>query len=155
MASNTFLMWQRFQTLLLLVCAGLLLSLFWSEMCYTIAPGNAGEMERYTIRFFEHSQFMVFSFVTFILTVITIAYFKLRLMQIRLCILNIILLVAYQIWIAVEYFKLKSIYIFKPAALFPIVSAILLAIAIRYIFRDEAMVIAHGMIQKGKKNGKS
>ena len=150
-------MWQRFQTLLLLICAGLLISMFSVDMCYTMvsdAGNNSGELTRYAIKFVNRSQFIIFTFVTMALSVIAIFYYKARILQIRICIINILLLIAYQIWILVYYFQFKSVYTFTVATLFPLVCIILLLLAIRYIWRDESEVIAYHILRKNKKNGK-
>lgn len=150
-------MWQRFQTLLLLICAGLLASMFGTDMCYTMVPADgdsSGELVRYAIKFVNRSQFIIFTFVTMALSVIAIFYYKARILQIRICIINILLLAAYQIWILVYYFQFKSVYTFTLPTLFPFVCAVLLLIAIRYIWRDESEVIAYNIIRKNKKNGK-
>ena len=150
-------MWQRFQTLLLLICAGLLASMFSADMCYVMTPESAdpgAELIRYSIKFVNRSQFIIFTFVTMALCVIAIFYYKARILQIRICIINILLLIAYQIWILVYFFEFKRIYTFTVPAIFPIVCVILLLLAIRYIWRDESEVIAYNIIRKNKKNGK-
>lgn len=150
-------MWQRFQTLLLLICAGLLVSMFSADMCYVMVPETAdpgAELTRFAIKFVNRSQFIIFTFVTMALSVIAIFYYKARILQIRICIINILLLIAYQIWILVYFFEFKRIYTFTIPAIFPILCVILLLIAIRYIWRDESEVIAYNIIRKNKKNGK-
>jgi len=150
-------MWQRFQTLLLLICAGLLISMFGADMCYVMVPeagDGSGELTRYAIKFVNRSQFIIFTFVTLALSVAAIFYYKARILQIRICIIDILLLAAYQIWILVSYFQLKSVYTFTVATLFPFVCIVLLLLAIRYIWRDESEVIAYNIIRKNKKNGK-
>lgn len=150
-------MWQRFQTLLLLICAGLLIAMFSADMCYVMVPAEgsaSGELTRYAIKFVNRSQFIIFTFVTLALSVIAIFYYKARVLQIRICIINILLLVAYQIWILVSFFQLKSVYTFTVATLFPFACIVLLLLAIRYIWRDESEVIAYHIIRKNKKNGK-
>jgi len=147
-------MWQRFQTLLLLIVAGLLLSMFMTDMCYTMveSANGSGAIERYSIKFTERSQFLIFTFITFVLTVATISYFKKRLIQIRICIMNALILMGYQIWLIVTFFQLHETFTFTIPCLFPLISVVLLLLAIRYIGRDEAMVIINGNIVKHKKN---
>ncbi|MBO6067681.1 MAG: DUF4293 family protein [Bacteroidales bacterium] len=150
-------MWQRFQTLLLLICAGLLVSMFSADMCYVMVPDagdTTGELTRFAIKFVNRSHFIIFTFVTMALCIIAIFYYKARLLQIRICIINILLLLAYQIWILVYFFEFKKIYTFTVPSLFPFACIVLLLIAIRYIWRDESEVIAYNIIRKNKKNGK-
>lgn len=131
--------------------------MFCTDMCYVMVPetGNPdGELIRYAIRFTNRSQFIIFTFVTLALSIIAIFYYKARLLQIRICIINMLLLTAYQIWLTVCFFQLKSVYTFTIPTLFPLVCVILLIIAVRYIWRDEAEVIAYNIVHKNKKNGK-
>ena len=48
------------QNVLLGISAFLMVTLFWSEMCY----GYDAEGMRYSIKFTEHIQFLVFTFIT-------------------------------------------------------------------------------------------
>ena len=73
-------------------------------MCYVMvsdAGDTAGELSRFAIKFVNRSQFIIFTFVTMALCVVAIFYYKARILQIRICIINILLLLAYQIWILV------------------------------------------------------
>ena len=134
-------MWKRIQTLLLALVSILLLQMFWMDMCHMTDPET---MQKYTICFHERSQFLLFTFVTFMLSVTTIFHYNKRLMQMRLCLLNSILLFAYQIWILVEFFLVKhmgvslsSQFSLSIASLFPSICIILLLLSIRYIGKDE------------------
>ena len=154
-------MWKRIQTLFLAVVSILLLQMFWMDMCHTTDPETSA---RYTICFYERSQFLLFTFVTFILSVTTIFHFNKRLMQMRLCLLNAILLLAYQIWILVEFFLVKfdgvtiaSQYSLSIASIFPAICMILLLLSIRYIGKDEinyAFSLAGGEDKDGSSDKK-
>jgi hypothetical protein len=87
------------------------------------------------------------TFVTFSLSVIALFYQKRRLLQIRICLLNSIILFAFQIWIVVEFMKLRPFYSLSVPSLFPTIAIILLILAIRYIGRDEATAMFTGMYQ--------
>lgn len=148
--------WKRIQTVFIAVAGLLLLSMLACDMCYAMVPkeGAPGVLERFTIKFTERYQFLIFSFTTFALTIVTIGYWKQRIMQMRLCILNSIMLFFYQIWILVEFFKLHEVFTFTVASVFPAISIILLLIAMRFIGRDEIrFTVANAMAQKkGKKS---
>ncbi|MBR4660676.1 MAG: DUF4293 family protein [Bacteroidales bacterium] len=123
----------------LMIAAGLLmLSTLACEMCY----GLDEEGLRESIRFTDRSQFMIFSFVTFSLTIVAAASSKKRLLQARICLLDSIMLLFYQIWIGVWFFRLHQVYTFTVAAIFPLIAAILLGVAISFILRDEARFMA-------------
>ena len=76
-------------------------------------------------------------------------------MQIRLCILNSILLLFYQIWLVAAFFQLREAFTFTVASLFPLISIILLLTAATFIWKDELkFMVANAMAQgKGAKNG--
>jgi hypothetical protein len=133
-------MFKRFQTYLI-IAAGLLIgSMFFSNMCYGVIPTDAPseQWERITISFFERSQFLIMAFVGFSLCVIALFYHKKRLLQIRICLLDSIIIFAFQIWILVEFMKLRPFYSLSVPSLFPIIAIILLVLAIRHIAKDEA-----------------
>ena len=148
--------WKRIQTVFIAVAGLLLLSMLACDMCFAMVPKEGaapGVLERFTIKFTERYQFMIFSFTTFALTIITIGYWKQRIIQMRLCILNSLMLFFYQIWILVEFFKLRQVFTFTVASIFPAISLILLLIAMRFIGRDEIrFTVANAMAQgKGRK----
>lgn len=148
-------MFKRFQTYLI-IAAGLLIgSMFFSNMCYGVIPTDAPseQWERITISFFERSQFLIMAFVGFSLCVIALFYHKKRLLQIRICLLDSIIIFAFQIWILVEFNKLKSLYSLSIPSLFPIIAIILLVLAIRYIAKDEAVAMFSGT-KRTDDNGK-
>lgn len=146
-------MWQRFQTLLLIICALLIASLWWTDMCVAVDSfAEDGTPLLETIKFTDYLPFLIMSIVCFSLTISAICYFSHRIIQIRLCIMQLLIQIGFQAWIVFEFFKLKVAYAFKIPALFPLVCIILLLLAIKYIWRDEAMMIANGYIVRGKKN---
>ena len=142
-------MFRRFQTFLIIAAALLLGSMFFSNMCYGVAPTDAPSetWERITISFYERSQFLIMAFVSFSLSVITLFYQRKRMLQMRICLLNSLILFAFQIWILVEFNKLKSLYSLSIPSLFPIIAIILLVLAIRYIAKDEAVAMFSSAIR--------
>ncbi len=148
--------WKRIQTFIIAAAGVLLLAMLACDLCYAMVPkeGAAGEMERFTIRFTERYQFIVFSLTTFALTVITIGYWKQRILQMRLCILNSILLFFYQTWIIVEFFRLHKVFTFTVASVFPAIAIILLLIAARFIGRDEIRFTVANAMANRKGNSK-
>lgn len=84
--------------------------------------------------------------VTFIVLIgiVSLLLFKRRIIQIKLCIINIVLMVGLQgliyYYISVSKHQLGSITSFSFIFILPIVSAILTYLAIRRIAKDEALV---------------
>ena len=139
--------WPRMQNVLLGISAFLIVTLFWSEMCY----GYDAEGMRYSIKFTEHIQFLIFNFITVALAVAAIAYRKQYILQVRVCIINMLILLGYQLWLLVAFFQLKSAYTFTIYTLFPFVCITLHFMAIRYSWRDATDVIACDFSRKVSK----
>ncbi|MDD2293964.1 MAG: DUF4293 family protein [Bacteroidales bacterium] len=125
--------------------AAMLLAMMACDMCYATVDPSV------TIKFTNKSQFLIFTFTTFALAIVSLFYHKKGILQMRICIINAILLFAYQIWIVWEFFKLKAAYSFTIVSIFPIVAMILLIISIRYILRDEAAAMFAGSPVVNKK----
>ena len=136
--------WPRMQNVLLGIAAFLMLSLFWSEMCYTIGDDGV----RYSIKYTEHLQFLVLTFITVSLAIAAICYRKQYILQVRVCIIEMFILLGFQIWLLVAFLQLKSVYTFTVSTLFPLVCIILIVLAIRYSWRDATDVIARDFRRK-------
>ncbi|MBO4557035.1 MAG: DUF4293 family protein [Bacteroidales bacterium] len=139
--------WPRMQNVLLAISAFLLLSLFWSEMCYAIDETGA----RVSIKFTEHIQFLIFTFITLALCIAAIAYRKQYILQLRVCIIDMFVLLGFQIWLIVAFFQLKNAFTFTISTLFPFVCIVLMVLAVRYNWRDATDVIAHDFSKKVRK----
>ena len=151
-------MFFRIQSLFLTIAAGLLISMFFAPMIRFVGEDTV-------IRFVEVAAFKgftlttIFQLVCAVLSIVTLVSFKNRIRQIRLCNLNTLILIAYQIILAAYFFqrdtKLGEDALFTVPCLFPICAAILTFIAMRYIARDEAMVIASTRLRSGKRGHRS
>lgn len=87
---------------------------------------------------------LVLASIIVILVIATITLYKRRMLQIRLCIINIVLLVGLQglmyYFVSVSKHQLGSNPSYSVIFVFPIISAILSYMAIRRIAKDEALV---------------
>ncbi len=122
---------QRVQTLFLLGASGLLFSLFFSKFTYT---------QDTVVKFVEYIPFLVFTIATFLLSFIPIFLYKNRVLQMRICIYNMIILLAYQGWVGYKFMDKIDGSVYTVSAVFPIVAAILVFLAFRFIGKDEAYV---------------
>lgn len=137
---------QRIQTLYLMIAFGLIVSLFYNKLCY--APQTEA------ITFTQFTPFVILTAISAIVCFFTIFVFKHRMLQIRLCIFNILVLLGYQAWIGYAFFTREEGVSFSVSAVFPVVCAILTFTALRYIARDEAMVRASSSLRNARKNKK-
>jgi len=122
---------QRIQTLFLLAATGLLFSMFFANMAY---------FNTETIKYTNIPTLLIMLIVTFTLSFITIFLYRHRILQIRISVLNSLIMLGFQGWILWMFFSKETASAFSITAVFPIVAAILTFLAIRYIARDEAMV---------------
>ena len=133
---------QRIQTLFLLATVGLIIAILSSKVFYTA---------EYTVKYTEYTPYLVLSIATLFIAFFTIFMYHHRLFQIRLCIFNIILMLAFQGWIAYAFFTCEEGTIFSITAVFPIICVILTFSALRYIDWDEELVRAASTLRNARK----
>lgn len=136
-------MFFRIQSLFLSIAAGLSISMFFTNMIKFV--------DGLTISFWEYTPTRIFLLVTSVLGVIALSSFKKRLYQIRICNLATLILLGFQIYLAVLFFRREPEMIFTINAVFPLVSAILTFIGMRYVARDEAMVMAASRLRRSRR----
>ena len=136
---------QRIQTLFLFVASALLFSLFFSNLII---------IDNSAIKYVEYKPFLIFTIATFALSFIPIFLFKKRMLQMRFCIFNMILLIAYQVWIVIAISDVAGQSTFSITAVFPIIAGILIFLAFRNIGKDEALVQSMNSLRKIHKNRK-
>ncbi len=130
---------QRIQTLFLLAASALLFSMFFSEMVFTLEE---------SVKYSDVTPLLIMNVITFALSFLSIFLYKHRMLQIRVSIFNSVILLGFQGWILWLFFTKPQESAFSITAVFPIVAAILLFSAIRYIARDEAMVRSTSRLRK-------
>ncbi len=130
---------QRIQTLFLMIACGLLVSLFFVPF-YSI-----GE---HKVAYSDSIPVLVLMIVAVVLPLVTIFLYRRRPLQIQLCTLTTIVLLALQGLLAYTFFRANPDCAFSVTAVFPVVAAILTFLALRYIARDEAMVKAADRLRK-------
>jgi hypothetical protein len=108
-------------------------------MVYT----NAG-----SIKYVSVLPCLVFTIIAFSASLIAIFLYRKRMIQVRFCIYNSLILVGYQGWILNIFFSGQHGISFSITAVFPVIAAILLFIASRYIMRDEQLVRATSRLRK-------
>lgn len=124
---------QRLQSLYLLASSGILFSLFFRPLMKDL-DGNV------LMKFTQYWPFLIFVIVTFVLSFFCIFIYRRRISQMRLCIYNMLVLVAFQVWIAYMFFTRPEGAICTISAVFPIVAAIFVFMAFRKISADEMLV---------------
>ena len=137
---------QRVQSLYLLASSGLLFSLFFRPLMRNL-DGDV-------LKFTQYWPFLIFVIVTFVLSFFAIFIYKRRIQQMRICIYNMLVLLAFQAWIAYMFFTRVEGTIFTISAVFPIVAGIFVFMAFRKISEDEALVQGLNSLRDMTKNRK-
>ncbi|MDD7088215.1 MAG: DUF4293 family protein [Candidatus Cryptobacteroides sp.] len=130
-------MWQRIQTLYLAIATGLIVAMFFCVRCYVLGPGGTRAEE---LKFAQFVPYLVLLIVIGLLQLIALTVYSHRIFQMRTAVLSAILMIALQLWIAVEFFTSGDEFIFTVPNIFPLLAAILNFLAARNIFKDEMMV---------------
>lgn len=142
-------MWQRIQTLYLAISTLLIISLLFCNVVNII--GTDGHVEQ--VRYYDNIVYIVFIISIISGNGFTLFSYKARTVQMRLCIIEALIMTGFQIWIGVDYLKWMKTdeMVFSFTAVFPIISAILNVMAARCIALDEAIVQASHRLRGGKR----
>ena len=134
-------MWQRIQTLYLLLATGLVVALLFSP--------KAGD-----ITYTEYWPYAVLLILTAFLQVMATTTWKHRIFQMRTASLSAIILIGLQVWLVVDFIKTHNTPVFHITAVFPVVAAILDFLAARSILADEILVRSADRLRAAKRKKK-
>lgn len=135
-------MWQRIQTLYLFLSTVLVAALFFC---------NKAEDLRYT----AYLPYLILAVIITLLNVLALTTWKFRIFQMRTAILSALITIAFQAWIAVDYFSADKSLVFNVTAVFPLAAVILDFLAARNIYADELMVRSASRLRSAKRKNKS
>ena len=131
-------MWQRVQTLYLLLATGLVVALLFST--------KAGD-----IPYTEYWPYAVLIILTSFLQVMALTTYKHRIFQMRTAVLSAIILVGLQGWLVYDFISTHNDPVFSVTAVFPIVAVILDFLAARGILADELLVRSADRLRAAKR----
>ena len=131
-------MWQRVQTLYLLLATGLVVALLFST--------KAGD-----IPYTEYWPYAVLIILTSFLQIMALTTYKHRIFQMRTASLSAIILLGLQIWLVVDFIKTHNDPMFHVTAIFPVVATILDFLAARSILADELLVRSASRLRAAKR----
>ena len=134
-------MWQRIQTLYLLLATGLVASMFFCT--------KAGE-----VFYTDYWPYLVLLIITGFLQVMALTTWKVRVFQMRTATLSAIILIAFQGWLVYDFISTHNTPVFHITAVFPIVAAILDFLAARSILADEMLVRSADRLRAAKRKKK-
>ena len=141
-------MWQRIQTLYLAIATGLVAALFFSNIAAIIGPGG----EEIGIRYYEKSSFLVLMIMMLTAHVCSIFSYKSWALQARVCMLAALLALGFQIWLGIDFIRMRNDMVFNISGVFPIACAILDGLAARASLIDEMTITAVRSARKIRRN---
>ena len=141
-------MWQRVQTLYLMIASALVVALFFSVKAFVFGPDGTHAQE---FRYIAYTPYLILLIVVALLQVIALTTFKVRVLQMRTAVLSALILVALQGWLAVDFFTADKSVVFRWTAVFPLVAALLDVWAARAIFRDQLLVESLSTLRKRRR----
>ena len=141
-------MWQRVQTLYLMIASALVAALFFSVKAFVFGPEGVHAQE---FRYIAYTPYLILLIVIALLQLIALTTFKVRVLQMRTAVLAALILVALQAWLAVDFFTADEAVVFRWTAVFPLVAALLDVWAARAIFRDQLLVESLSSLRKRRR----
>ena len=141
-------MWQRIQTLYLAISTILIAVMFFSKeaVCY----GADGEIMD-SIGFTQKITHLILLVIILILNIMALTVISHRVFQMRTAVLAAIVTLALQIWIAVDFFSIHEVYVFRLPAVFPAVCIILDVLAARGILADQLLIESSSSLRKSRR----
>ena len=141
-------MWQRVQTLYLMIATALVAALFFSVKAFVFGPDGTHAQE---FRYIAYTPYMILLMIVALLQIIALTTFRVRVLQMRTAVLAALILVALQAWLAVDFFTADKVQVFRWTAIFPLVAALLDIWAARAILRDQLLVESLSSLRKRRR----
>ena len=141
-------MWRRIQTLYTGIAIALTAALFFCPMATIIGPGGEG----LDIMYYEKLPYLVMLIMLLTAGVCAIFSFKSWFLQARVCMLTALMMIGFQIWMGVDFFRFRSEMVFSFTMIFPLVCAILYITAARSALVDAMTMQAVKTTKKVRKN---
>lgn len=95
--------------------------------------------------------YVVMLVIITVLNILALTSWKFRIFQMRTAVLSAIITLAFQAWLAVDYFTAADDMVFNITAVFPVVSVIFDLLAARGILADELMVRSSSRLRSAKR----
>ena len=141
-------MWQRIQTLYLLVSSLLVASLLWSVKATSLPVAQAAEQ---AYRFTLYLPYIILTFIVLLLNLLALGSYKFRIFQMRTAVLAALVCLGLQIWIGLDFYQNHKLMLFRYPCVFPLVATILNFMAARSILADELLVESVSSLRKSRK----
>ncbi len=139
-------MWQRVQTLYFAIASILLAVLVFGNVAVIYEGG-----EEEGIRYISKLPYAILIFTSLAMNLICTFGWKNRSLQIRLAGAALVLELALQVWLAVDYFKQPEMVVFRWTAVLPIAALFFDILAMRGVYADELLVRSASRLRSAKR----
>ena len=137
-------MFKKLTTYLTLASTLLIASMFFLRFAGIMSPG--GELE--PIMYYEKIPYLVMLIMLISGSLFSVLTHKIPFLQARVCMLTGLMLIGFQTWLAVDFFKWHNELIFSITALFPLAAAALEITAARRALVDGMTMQAVRLLKK-------
>ena len=143
-------MWQRIQTLYLLISAGLVAALCFGTAYKVVMPEG---MQAFSYWQLESPYFGILLGIVAFLIVLALVVYKSRILQMRLAVLSGIIALGMQLWLAYMYFTMEGP-VFRWTVIFPLLICLSNLMAARGDFQDQLMVESAYRVRERRKHNR-
>ena len=140
-------MWKKAQTYFIGIATLLITSMFFCRLATIIATGG----EELSIMYYEKLPYIVMLIMLLTAGICSVFCHKFPILQARVCMLSALMLIGFQIWLGVDFFRFHNEMVFSPTIVFPLVSAILQIMAARKALIDGMTLQAVKSMKKNRK----
>lgn len=144
---NRHTMYKKIQTYLIGAATILTASMFFCRLATIIGP----EGDDLSIMYYEKPPFIVMLIMLLSAGVCALFSYKSPLLQSRVCMISVLMLVGFQLWLGIDFMKYHKELIFSPTILFPLVSAALNLVAARKSMVDGMTIEAYKAMKKARR----
>ena len=141
-------MWQRIQTLYFALICAILVALVFGNVGYIY---SADAPEALGVRYISKLPYAILIFLALAANAVSLFSGGHRSLQIRLAGASAVLLLALQIWLAIDYFTLSKEFVFRWTAILPIIAFIFELLAMKGIYADEMLVRSASRLRATKR----
>ncbi len=143
-------MWQRIQTLYLLISTALAATLCFGTAYKVATPEGLMSVSYWQL---ESPYFGILLGIVAFLVVLALVVYKSRILQMRLAVLSGIIALGMQLWLAYMYFTMDGA-VFRWTAIFPLLICLSNMLAARGDFQDQLMVESAYRVRERRKRNK-
>lgn len=140
-------MWKKTQTYFIGIATLLTISMFFCRLATIIGPGG----EELEIMYYEKLPYIVMLIMLMTAGICAVFCHKYPLLQARVCMLSALLLIGFQLWLGVDFFRYHNEMVFSPTIIFPLAGGILNIMAARKALVDGMTLQAAKALRKGRK----